>query len=384
LSIALAITNASFLFYSNNDHDDNHDDGDDDADSNSGGRETTKEGQILARVQHEKPVLSYSYMMQHFRELATILQSDQQSMLACVSLIEQLKDRARRHQSLEAYFYDPAPTRGNGSVCNTVEPVSMVARTPRHRNQKRKKPSIEKSRRQTMEVDLDQANTSVARKAIEVPKRRRKQERHCSLCKQLGHQVARCPSIAGFNGRWLTQRLPAVSRVERSSLATSLGDPMVYTNAIRSVQQTQVFSSLPAMGKDAALVIHRRIYIDVSLPQKDSVTNFAFECTVFSDGGVRIAEYDYALFAHPPIAEHITKSKQSLVMSLLMPISGLRTLLPPIPNNMTQDTKDDPDDESLSTVDMKTDDNSTVDTKTDDNSFVGTNTDNLQQDSEEE
>jgi hypothetical protein len=343
-----------------------------------------EEGQILARVQHEKPVLSYSYMMQHFRELATILQSDQKSMLACVSLIEQLKDRARRHQSLEAYFYDPAPRVCNGSVSNnTVEPVSMVARTPRQRNQKRKKPSIERTRRQTMEVDLDQVNTSVASTAMVVPKRSRKQGRHCRLCKQLGHQVARCPSIAGFNGRWLNQRVPSVSRVERSSLATSLGDPMVYTNAIRSVQQTQVFSSLPAMGKDAALVIHRRIYIDVSLPQKDSVTNFAFECTVFSDGGVRIAEYDYALFAHPPIAEHVTKSKRSLVMSLLVPISGLRTLLPPIPNSMTQDTKDNSDDESLSTLGTTAEDN-TVGTKTDDNSTICPNNDSLQQDSDDE
>jgi hypothetical protein len=158
-----------------------------------------------------------------------------------------------------------------------------------------------------------------------------------------------------------------VSKGQRSALMTSLSDPMVYTNGIRTVLQTQVYSSLPKMGKDAALIIHRRVYIDANHPQKEAVSNFCFECTVFLDGGVRRNEYDYALFSFSSIAEHITKSKRSLVMSLLSPTSGFRNL-PTLPNEtepsqtQTQDSETlDSDNESMNTRGTKTDE----DTKTD-------------------
>jgi hypothetical protein len=168
----------------------------------------------------------------------------------------------------------------------------MLARTPRHRNVQRKKSHSENTPKRTIGISVDDAEQGCRK-----PKRVRQGGKHCRLCKQNGHQVQRCPLIVAFSGHWITQRQPDVSKSQRGALAASLSDLLVYTNWSRLLEQKQVYASLPKFGKDGALIIHRRVYVDKNHPQKDSATNYALECTVFLEGGDRSDEYDYILFS---------------------------------------------------------------------------------------
>jgi hypothetical protein len=262
-------------------------------------------------------------------------------MVTCAAILEQMTSRARLKISFQAHFYDDVPTPQPVSmlagtpVHRNQQPVSMVSRTPVLRNQSRFKSANEKRRKA--------APTEYTGPPSKQPKRSATGGKRCRLCKQRQHQVQRCPLILPFSGRWLTQRQPHVSKAQRSALAANLSDPLVYTTGSRSSLQKKcdVFTSLPKLGMDGALIIHRRVYDDMNHPQKESAINYCFECTVFTQGGVRVAEYDYGLFACAPIAEHITRSKSSLIMSLLVASSGMRSLL-----TSTQPTQDSGDEES--------------------------------------
>jgi hypothetical protein len=91
----------------------------------------SREGQIEARTHNQRLVLSHNYLLQQFRDLALIIQHDQQSMLS--SIIEEMKGRARRHQSLQAYFYEDNPASRNNPPSSpsspTNKPVCQHARS---------------------------------------------------------------------------------------------------------------------------------------------------------------------------------------------------------------------------------------------------------------
>jgi hypothetical protein len=229
--------------------------------SSDDNQETEEERLAELNAQSPAPVLSYSYLVQQFRELATIIQHDQKSMVTCAAILEQMSSRARRKISFEAHFYDDVPTQ---------QPVSMLAGTPVHQNHQpvsmlgrsRFKSANEKRRKES-------APTEYTGPPSKQPKRSATGGKRCRLCKQRQHQVQRCPLILPFSGRWLTQRQPHVGKAQRSALAANLLDPLVYTTGRRSsLKKCDVFTSLPKFEKDGALIIHRRVYDDMYNPQK--------------------------------------------------------------------------------------------------------------------
>jgi hypothetical protein len=306
--------------------------------------------QLAASNQTAPPQLTYSYLVLQFRELASIIQHDQRQMTDCAALIEDMSNRARNRRSLVAYFPDErahAPSRLNEQRNVNKEPVTSVSNTPKARNTKRKMSAAEKQMRKRQKTlyhgdhehgdDGDDGSWREKPPVLKEPARARN-TKTCRLCRQGGHQVARCPLVQIYGGRFLTTRNAQKSQSERNHLANSLSDPAVYTTGARSVGQAEVpmATSLPPIGKDGVLVIHRRVYIDRAHPQLDSVENMCFECTLIKTGGDLEAEYSSRLFELGCIRNHVTKNLRSLILSLLVPASGLLSQMSQFTENMNE------------------------------------------------
>ena len=84
-------------------------------------------------------------------------------------------------------------------------------------------------------------------------------------------------------------------------------------------------SSLPKFGRNGVLVIHRRVLIDMDHPQRESAQNYSFECTIIPELKLRKEpnEYRNRLFQLGCIRKYVNKSNNNLIISLLVPGSGL-------------------------------------------------------------
>jgi hypothetical protein len=305
--------------------------------------------------------LTYSYLVHQFREFASMIQNDQRQMTDCAALIEEMSRRASGKKSLVAYFYDET-TDLTRAISTNHGPISGISKTPTIRNIKRKMSAAEHRARKrqssqggAIHDDVSTGVSSISPNASGTfkPPPKKRNTKLCRLCRQGGHQVARCPLVQQYGGKFLTTRKPEDSTSERSNLANSLSDPAVYTTGCRNDAQLSVVvcTSLPPIGPDGVLVIHRRVYVDVGHPNADSAENFSFECTIIQSGGE--TTYTSHLFELGCVRVYITKSKKSLILPLLVPSCGLLSQLSQCMDSTTRsqhDTDTDLDDTDLDSV----------------------------------